>query len=152
MKPINAKMATTLATFNATHGRTQKPGSAPTGEAWPPKYESKHEKLEEIPKHCFEKLLTAVDQDMDRKISLEELTEFVQRSQLREFSDDLVKTMFKEVTERRPVVHKTQLNNPISLEELITCCILLLYIPHRQRTLPMESRKTKICGNLSCPL
>ena len=93
---------------------------------WPQKYEAKHEMLKEIPRDCVMKLLTEIDNDMDGKISLKELIDFIERQNNTKLSVEKAKSMFQDISNRRGVTFKSQLSSPITLDELALCCNLFL--------------------------
>jgi len=97
-----------------------------TNSVWPPKYTQKHEKLKEIPKECIQKLLTAMDKDMDGKISFDEMLDFIKKNSCRAITPEIALKMFKEITKNRNVTFSEQKENPFTLEELISCCIFLI--------------------------
>ncbi len=122
MRSRDHTMARTAPGLPKTRDSLVRPATAVPGQPWPPKYQVQREKLNEIPKPCFERLLTAMDSDLDEKVSLEELETFVRKSQLTAITSETVKEMFREITSRRSVVHKSQLNVPFGLDELMMCC------------------------------
>jgi len=73
----------------------------------------------EIPRFCFENLILAVDKDLDSRISLQELTEFVKLANIHNFKEDDAEKMFNEITQRRVTIHLKQKNDPLTLEEII---------------------------------
>ena len=86
----------------------------------PPKYNSQRESVPEIPRNYIEKLLKAIDTDMDGRISLKELQEFGKKTKVLKPKE--AKEMFHEITQYRALVHKEQLDLPITLEELQLFC------------------------------
>lgn len=89
-----------------------------------PKYNGQREDFPMIPKATVQKLFVAMDCDMDGHVSLEELQAFCAKSCLAPLTPDTVKEMFYEITERRGIVHKEQLNSALTLDEVYLCCTL----------------------------
>lgn len=87
---------------------------------WPAKYNTQRESVPEIPRTSIEELIKAVDTNMDGRISLKELQEYGKRTKLLTLKE--AREMFYEITERRALVHKEQLNLPITLDELQISC------------------------------
>ncbi len=122
MPPPNKMSRATTSQFASTVPKRQMGNTATSAKPWPPKYEPKHEKLKEIPKECVEKLLTAIDKDLDGKVGLDELINFVRNIGDSKLTTEMVKDMFKEITDRRKVVFDSQISAPITLSELLLCC------------------------------
>ncbi len=103
--------------------QTTQEQSLPNLTCWPSKYASQREPIPEIPRPCVEKLLVAIDTDMDGRVSREELHDYARNSGLAFLTPEVIDTMFDEVASHRPVVHQSQLASPLTVDELIACCI-----------------------------
>ena len=80
---------------------------------------------------------------MDGRISLEELKVFAKKTGLVNFTTDLIRKMFYEITKKRGIAHKHQLDAPILPEELYLCCNLKLNLVIAKHT---WDTKTKSWG------
>eukprot|EP01022_Parablepharisma_sp_SALTPOND_P010075 TRINITY_DN1415_c0_g1_i1.p2 TRINITY_DN1415_c0_g1~~TRINITY_DN1415_c0_g1_i1.p2 ORF type:complete len:241 (-),score=21.56 TRINITY_DN1415_c0_g1_i1:2649-3290(-) len=126
MNNRRAGTAKTASLFSQTIKKTQMGGTTYTKAVWPPKYEPRRERLKDIPKECIEKLLTAIDQDLDGKIGFEELLEFAKKMG-NPLSSQKLADMFKEIADRRAVVFVSQISSPITIDELVLCCMIQIY-------------------------
>ncbi len=99
-------------------------------DVWPSKYALQREPIPEIPRACVEKLLLAMDKDVDGRISKDELKVFADKSNLLSITPAVVDRMFDEIAKHRPLVHATQLISPITLDELAACCTRTSYSGH----------------------
>eukprot|EP00826_Nyctotherus_ovalis_P042309 TRINITY_DN4333_c0_g2_i3.p1 TRINITY_DN4333_c0_g2~~TRINITY_DN4333_c0_g2_i3.p1 ORF type:complete len:529 (-),score=124.75 TRINITY_DN4333_c0_g2_i3:47-1633(-) len=105
-----------------------------TGDCCIPKYGRQREDFPAIPKATVQKLFMKMDHDMDGHISLEELQAFCAKSCLAPLTPDTVKEMFYEITERRGIVHKQQLNSALTLDEVYLCFKGKYYLDPETRT------------------
>ena len=87
------------------------------------KYNSQRDPIPQIARECVEKLFAAIDADMDGYISLSELTDYVKKVDLSNFTPEMVDEVFYEITRKRGIVHKEQLESPLSQDEVYNCCI-----------------------------
>ena len=83
----------------------------------PPKYLNQRDAPLEIPIEVIKNLLIAIDQNLDDKVSVEELKAYAQRKYL-PFEDHVYEEMFREATTGRGVVHERQRDMPLTLEEI----------------------------------
>ncbi len=70
----------------------------------PPKYLNQRDAPLEIPIEVIKNLLVAVDQDMDEKVSIEELSIYAKQKHL-PFEDNTIVDMFREASQGRAIVH-----------------------------------------------
>jgi len=90
---------------------------------WPSKYAMQRDPIPEVARTCVEKLFTDIDADMDGRISHDELQAYARKSNLTFLSPEIVAQMFQEIANRRAIIHQEQVNNPITFDELLSCCI-----------------------------
>jgi len=76
----------------------------------------------EIPLQVIEKFLFTIDADKDKKISVNELKEYISSLKLLTVPVQIADEMFKEIVERRTVSHQSQFADPITFEELVAVC------------------------------
>ena len=81
--------------------------------------------IKQISKSTIRKLLIAADKDKDDKLSLEDLTAFIQQHGIRSITSNVLKAMYNEVTGRRVVTQKYLQDKPITFDELVFCCIFV---------------------------
>ena len=89
---------------------------------WTARTERNLEPIKQVRKESVYKLLVEIDKDMDGKISLEELTDFVRKHGLRSITNNIIRAMYNEITGRRVVIKKHLQDKPITFEELRFCC------------------------------
>lgn len=85
--------------------------------AGPPKYLNQRDAPLEIPFEVVKKLFTAMDEDMDDKVSLLELSNFVVRNEIA-ITHGVVLEMFKEAASKRAIIHTAQIDAPLSIDEI----------------------------------
>eukprot|EP00347_Sterkiella_histriomuscorum_P011430 403372486 len=83
----------------------------------PPKYLNQRDAPLEIPIEVIKNLFTVMDQDMDERISIDELSVYSKKKYL-PFDDDTIVEMFKEASSGRGIVHEKQREAPLTLEEI----------------------------------
>jgi len=100
-----------------------------------PKYNKQREDFPIIPKAVVKKLFVRMDYDMNGFISLEELQTFCANSHLALLTPEIVREMFYEITKKRGIVHKEQLDSPLTLDEIYLCCNFLLSYRSQRKVL-----------------
>lgn len=83
----------------------------------PPKYLNQRDAPLDIPVEVVKKLFTIMDADMDDRVSIEELKNYVQVSGV-PIQEDVVMEMFMESTSGRGIVHEAQRYKGLTLEEI----------------------------------
>lgn len=84
-----------------------------------PKYLKQRDQPLEIPMDCIRKLCDAIDTTFDERISLEEITQYVflNKTQL-PFEEGIIQKMFSEAAQGRGYISDTQMNAPLTHEEV----------------------------------
>lgn len=83
----------------------------------PPKYMSQRDAPLEIPIEIVKRLFTVMDQDIDDRVSLQELIAYVEISGA-PIDRDTVCDMFDEAAKNRPVIHNAQKYMGLTIEEI----------------------------------
>ena len=83
----------------------------------PPKYLTQRDAPLEIPQEIIRKLFTLMDNDMDDKVSIDELMDYVEQSGV-PIPQEIVYQMFREAASKRNVVHQEQYELPLNFEEI----------------------------------
>lgn len=73
---------------------------------------------QEVPQDVIRKLFLTIDQDLDDRISANEIRQYMKKVKL-SLEDDIAEAMVKEITDRRSVVHQKQKEQPLTLDEVI---------------------------------
>ena len=89
-------------------------GSSYTG---PPKYLAQRDSPLEIPLEVVRKLFLAMDVDMDDKISMTELKDYIRRFELA-IDESTIGQMYHEAASHRAVTHEHQRTAPLAIEEI----------------------------------
>ena len=84
----------------------------------PSKYDHMRRPPQEVPHDIIKKLFLTIDQDLDDRISVQEIKRYMKKVKL-SLEDDIADALFKEITDRRSVVHERQRNLPLTLEEVV---------------------------------
>jgi len=71
----------------------------------------------EIPIEVVKNLFEALDQDLDDRVSIEELNAYILKHRL-PFDEDVVVEMFKEASRGRGITHEHQREAPLTLDEI----------------------------------
>ena len=71
----------------------------------------------EIPQEIIRKLFTLMDNDMDDKVSIDELIYYVEQSGV-PIPQEIVWQMFRDAASKRNVVHQEQFEMPLTFEEI----------------------------------
>jgi len=85
--------------------------------AGPPKYLSQRDSPLEIPLEVVRKLFLAMDADMDDKISITELKDYIARFELA-IDESTAEQMYMEAASKRAVTHEHQRTAPLTIEEI----------------------------------
>ena len=83
----------------------------------PPKYLTQRDAPLEIPQEIIRKLFTLMDNDMDDKVSIDELMDYVEQSGV-PIPQEIVYQMFRDAASKRNVVHQEQYELPLNFEEI----------------------------------
>lgn len=83
----------------------------------PIKYLNQRDAPLEIPIECVKILFAALDLDLDDRVSIEEIANFVKLHQI-PFTDQNIVDMFKEATWGRRIIHDRQKELPLAVEEI----------------------------------
>lgn len=83
----------------------------------PPKYLAQRDAPLEIPPEVVKKLFAAMDVDMDDKVSLGELSRYVEASGV-PITPDIVMAMFREASSQRGIIHEAQRDAGLTIEEI----------------------------------
>lgn len=83
----------------------------------PPKYLTQRDAPLEIPMEVVRKLFMVMDADMDDKISYQELTDYIKRTEVA-IEPEIIDEMYKEACSKRPITHEHQRYAPLSIEEI----------------------------------
>jgi Ca2+-binding EF-hand superfamily protein len=75
--------------------------------------------LDGIPKQCIEGFVKELDKDLDDKISLQELVEYVKSMHVTDMTEEIAKSMFNEIATKRNVKHPSQQMAPLTVEEIM---------------------------------
>ena len=83
----------------------------------PSKYLTQRDAPLEIPPEVVKKLFQAMDQDLDDRISMQELFNYVQLSGV-PIPEEVVVEMFHEAASQRQIIHEAQRNMGLTIEEI----------------------------------
>ena len=83
----------------------------------PPKYMSQKDAPLEIPYEVIKKLFTAMDEDLDDQLTLDEMKRYVRKHEI-DFTEKLVEEIFYEATSFRRLIHERQIHDPLKIEEM----------------------------------
>ena len=83
----------------------------------PSKYLSQRDAPLEIPPEVVKKLFQAMDQDLDDRISLKELLDYVHLSGV-PIPEETVVEIFQEASSQRPLIHEAQRNLGLTIQEI----------------------------------
>lgn len=83
----------------------------------PAKYLSQRDAPLEIPFDVVQKLFIAMDQDLDDKVSLEELQNYIRQNDIT-IDQETILEMFFDATSVRRVVNTKHLQNPLDIDEI----------------------------------
>jgi hypothetical protein len=79
--------------------------------------------LDDIPKTCIESFVKQLDKDLDDRLSLQELTNYVKSLHIADFTEEIAANMFNEITFKRNVIHPSQQNAPLTVDEIMFASI-----------------------------
>lgn len=83
----------------------------------PKKYLSQRDAPLEIPFDVVQRLFLAMDQDLDDKVSMDELKNYIRQHEIN-IEDNIIEDMFRDAASVRRVVNDKQYNNPLEIEEI----------------------------------
>lgn len=84
----------------------------------PKKYDNIRKPPQEVPLDLIRKLFLKLDQDMDDRVSVEEIRNYIRKMKLT-LEDEVADQMFNEIAQRRAVIHERQRNLPLTLDEVV---------------------------------
>lgn len=84
----------------------------------PSKYDGFREPPQEVPLDVIKKLFLSIDEDMDDRISVDELREYIRKTKLT-IELEVADALFHECTDRRSVVHEKQRELPLTIDEVV---------------------------------
>lgn len=114
ISPVQLAAMRAQAPFQTTSMKSMTPGVDYFG---PPKYMTQRDAPLDIPPEVAKKLFAAMDVDMDDRISIEELGNYVQSSGV-PITPDIVMAMFREASSQRGIIHEAQRHAGLTLEEI----------------------------------
>ena len=83
----------------------------------PPKYLNQRDAPLEIPQDIVKSFFRACDQDVDDRITLEELHNYAVNHRL-PLESHIIDEMFHEITKQRAVIHEHKREGPLTLDEI----------------------------------
>lgn len=85
----------------------------------PPKYLNQRDTPLEVPMECVRKLCDTIDKDMDDRVGLNELKDYVKLKEL-PFEPGVEELMFEDAIKGRGFINEEQRVKPLSHEEVAT--------------------------------